>query len=83
MLGNFSIGDYFKESIIPWAWEFVTEWLQLPPEKIHVTVHHRRRGPPDLAEDRGPGRARIVDDPENWWGPPGSGGAVGTRLYYG
>ena len=39
MLGNFSIGDYFKESIIPWAWEFVTEWLQLPPEKVYVTIH--------------------------------------------
>src|SRR6478735_8880852 len=39
MLGNFSIGDYFKESIIPWAWEFVTEWLQLPSERVYVTVH--------------------------------------------
>lgn len=39
MLGNFSFGDYFKESAIPWAWEFVTEHLRLPPEKLWVTIY--------------------------------------------
>lgn len=39
MLGNFSFGDYFKESAIPWAWEFVTEHLQLPPDKLWVTIY--------------------------------------------
>ncbi len=39
MLGNFSFGDYFKESAIPWAWEFVTEHLRLPPEKLWITIY--------------------------------------------
>ena len=38
MLGNFSFGDYFKAEVIPWAWEFVTEHLQFPPEKLWVSV---------------------------------------------
>ena len=39
MLGNFSFGDYFKEDAIAYAWEFVTEILQLPKDKLWVTVH--------------------------------------------
>ncbi|MFX4263199.1 alanine--tRNA ligase [Pelotomaculum propionicicum] len=39
MLGNFSFGDYFKESAIPWAWEYVTEHLRLPPDKLWVTIY--------------------------------------------
>ena len=39
MLGNFSFGDYFKESAIPWAWEFVTEILRLPAEKLWITIY--------------------------------------------
>lgn len=40
MLGNFSFGDYFKKEIIPWAWEFVTEVLQIPKDKLYVTIYH-------------------------------------------
>ena len=39
MLGNFSFGDYFKEETIVWAWEFMTEVLDLSTDKIWVTVH--------------------------------------------
>ena len=39
MLGNFSFGDYFKEDAIAFAWEFITEVLELPIEKLYVTVH--------------------------------------------
>lgn len=40
MLGNFSFGDYFKECAIKYAWEFLTETLKLPKEKLYVTVYH-------------------------------------------
>jgi len=40
MLGNFSFGDYFKLDAIKYAWEFLTEVLQLPKEKLYVTVYH-------------------------------------------
>lgn len=39
MLGNFSFGDYFKKEIIPWAWEFITEVLEMPKEKLYVTIY--------------------------------------------
>lgn len=39
MLGDFSFGDYFKNEIIPWAWEFVTEWLEIPEDKLYVTIY--------------------------------------------
>ena len=39
MLGNFSFGDYFKKEIIPWAWEFMTEVLEMPKEKLYVTIY--------------------------------------------
>lgn len=39
MLGNFSFGDYFKNEIIPWAWEFITERLEIPKDKLYVTIY--------------------------------------------
>ncbi|MDD2534892.1 MAG: alanine--tRNA ligase [Eubacteriales bacterium] len=39
MLGNFSFGDYFKKDIIPWAWEFCTKVMEIPEEKLFVTVY--------------------------------------------
>ena len=41
MLGNFSFGEYFKEQAIAYAWEFVTEILKLPKDKLYVTVHEK------------------------------------------
>ncbi len=39
MLGNFSFGDYFKNEIIPWSWEFITKWLEIPEDKLYVTIY--------------------------------------------
>lgn len=39
MMGNFSFGDYFKRESIKWGWEFVTEWLNIPEDKIWVTIY--------------------------------------------
>lgn len=41
MLGNFSIGEYFKEEAIVWAWEFLTspQWIGFDPDKLYVTVY--------------------------------------------
>ena len=59
MLGNFSFGDYFKEEIIPWSWEFVTQVLKMPEDRIHVSVfeeddeaHAIWRDAVGLSEDR-------------------------------
>ncbi len=41
MLGNFSFGDYFKEEIIPWSWEFLLGWLGLPEDKLFVSVFEK------------------------------------------
>ncbi len=68
MLGNFSFGDYFKEDTIRWAWEFVTEHLQLEPDSLWVTVH------PEDDESRrlwtgliGVPSERVVNHPDNFW----------------
>ena len=68
MLGNFSFGDYFKQETIAWAWEFVTDVLQLPVDRLWVTVH------PDDEESRsiwqndiGFNPERITSLEENFW----------------
>ena len=70
MLGNFSVGDYFKPEVIPWAWEFLTspDWLGLDKDKLYVTVY-----PKDTEAKRiwhevvGLSEDRIFDVEDNFW----------------
>jgi alanyl-tRNA synthetase len=84
MLGNFSIGDYFKREAIGWAWEFCTEWLGLPAERLWVTVHPTDDEAVELWLAIGFPGERIVRLEDNWWGPPGAEGPCGpdSEIYY-
>ena len=84
MLGNFSFGDYFKEEAIAWAWEFVTEVLALPGDRLWVTVH------PTDDESRalwtrkiGVPSDRVIDHESNFW-TMGDTGPCGpcSELFY-
>ena len=70
MLGNFSFGDYFKEGAIRMAWEFVTDVLKLPPDRLWVTVFREDDDAARLwREAIGIPPARIVrlDEKDNFW----------------
>ena len=68
MLGNFSFGDYFKEDAIAYAWEFVTEVLQLPKEKLWVTVHDSDDEAEALWKQHVPAdRIMRFGDKDNFW----------------
>ena len=87
MLGNFSIGDYFKREAIAWAWEFTTEVLFLDPARIWVTVYYTDDEARAIWRDEvGVPDERIValGDEDNFWGPAGDEGACGpsSELYY-
>lgn len=78
MLGNFSIGDYFKEESIVWAWEFLTseKWLDINPEKLYVTVYPNDKEARRIwSEVVGLSDDHIVDEEGNFWdlgeGPSG------------
>jgi len=68
MLGNFSVGEYFKAETITWAWELCTRVFGLPPELLWVTVHPDDREARDLWQSEvGFPPGRIVDDESNFW----------------
>jgi alanyl-tRNA synthetase len=70
MLGNFSIGDYFKEEAIEWAWEFLTspEWIGFDPERISVTVHPEDEEAYRLWNEKiGLPKERIYKLEDNFW----------------
>lgn len=70
MLGNFSFGDYFKKEIIPWAWEFVTRDMQMPADKLYVTVYQEDDEAYDIwLNDVGLPADRIVrmGKKDNFW----------------
>ncbi|HWQ40514.1 MAG TPA: alanine--tRNA ligase [Desulfosporosinus sp.] len=83
MLGNFSFGDYFKEEAIPWAWEFITEVLKIPVEKLWVTIYPEDEDAKRIwMEKAGVKPERIIGDPENFWaaGPTGPCGPC-SEIY--
>lgn len=86
MLGNFSVGDYFKKEVIPWALEFSTTNLGLDQERLWITIHETDDEANQIWLDAGIPQDRIkrFGDKENWWGPPGKSGPCGpnSELYY-
>ena len=60
MLGNFSFGDYFKKEIIPWSWEFLTKELELPADKLWITIHTEDDEAFELWKSVGVPEERIV-----------------------
>ncbi|GGA41615.1 alanine--tRNA ligase [Paenibacillus physcomitrellae] len=70
MLGNFSIGDYFKEEVITWAWEFLTgkDWIGFDPERLSVTVYPEDEEAYKLWNEKiGLPASRIIKLEDNFW----------------
>ena len=79
MLGNFSVGDYFKREAIGWAWEFVTQWLKLPSERLWITIFLDDEEAFKYWQEVGVPAERIVrfGEDDNFWGPAGDSGPCG------
>jgi|BioPla2DNA2_1021312.scaffolds.fasta_scaffold02289_4 alanyl-tRNA synthetase len=94
MLGNWSLGDYFKKEMIPWSWEFLTsdKYLGIPVDRLAVSVFEGDENAPrddesaDIWASCGMPRERIffLGKEENWWGPAGLTGPCGpdTEMFY-
>lgn len=91
MLGNWSLGDYFKKDIIPWSYQFLTEKLKINPCHIHVTCFIGDNDSPkdeesaSLWQKSGISSERIhfLPKKDNWWGPAGTIGPCGpdTEMF--
>lgn len=92
MLGNWSLGDYFKEDAIKWSFEFLIDVLKIPVERLAVTCF---KGDKDAPKDNdsfkiwkglGISEDRIVflGKDDNWWGPAGKTGPCGpdSEMFY-
>ncbi|VVB79647.1 Alanine--tRNA ligase [uncultured archaeon] len=92
MLGNWSLGDYFKKQAIEMSFEFITKVLKIPLERFAVTVFMGDEDAPKDDEaakiwlDLGVSKDRIAFLPkkDNWWGPAGETGPCGpdTEMFY-
>ena len=87
MLGNFSIGDYFKQEAMGFAWELCTGLFGLPAERMYVTVHLDDDEAYALWRDHigvPPERIYRYGNSDNWWGPAGLEGPTGpcSELHY-
>jgi len=94
MLGNWSLGDYFKKEAIEFSFEFLTgkKWLGIPKEKISVTCFAGDSDAPRDTESAGhwekagipKERIYFLPKKDNWWGPAGKTGPCGpdTEMFY-
>ena len=69
MLGNFSFGDYFKKDAIPWAYEFLTKVLEIPPELLHISIYQDDEEAHQIWLDTGVPDYRIyrMGKEDNFW----------------
>ena len=86
MLGNFSFGDYFKNEIIPWSWELLTERVGLDPDRLYATIYLDDDEAHDIWRDKvGLPENRIVrlGEDDNFWaaGPVGPCGPCSEIIY--
>jgi len=84
MLGNFSFGDYFKEEVIDYSWEFLTKNLKLPIDKLWVTIHDSDDEAERLWQKHVPlERIKRLGDADNFWSM-GDTGACGpcSEIFY-
>lgn len=79
MLGNFSVGDYFKKETIEWTYEFITDILKIPHDRIWATVYLDDDESFDCWRAVGLSDTKIhrFDEEENFWGPAGDSGPCG------
>lgn len=86
MLGNFSVGDYFKREAINWAWEFVTQRLGLSPKRLWVTIFLDDDESFAIWREVGVPKSRILrfGEEDNFWGPAGDSGPCGpcSEIHY-
>ena len=87
MLGNFSFGDYYKDEVIPWAWDFVTNYLHLDPNRLYITIYTDD----DEAFDIWHNKVGIPEEKifrkgkkDNFWGPVSDVGSCGpcSEIHY-
>ena len=86
MLGNFSVGDYFKKEAILWAWDFVTKYLKLPEERLWITIYLDDDEAFTYWQEVGVPAGKILrfGEKDNFWGPVGDSGPCGpcSEIHY-
>ncbi len=87
MLGNFAFGDYYKKEVIPWSWDFVTNYLKLDPKRLWITIYETDDEAYDIwTKDVGVAPERVIrkGKKDNFWGPPGATGSCGpcSEIHY-
>lgn len=86
MLGNFSIGDYFKKEAIAWSWEYVTQVLKLPRERLWISIHESDEEALAYWLSLGISAEKIIKggDKDNFWSPVGDLGPCGpcSEIHY-